>query len=197
MPSGPQWGRFPAYAHLWYLFGMVIAAFVVSLVALSVSALMGIRNLRMSQLSTSTKVLVDLFTEHRGKRLADAREFIHSEEFKSYDYKSGLKGMPEEKMLLVRDLAWFYDNLGVLVAYRVVDIRPVAGYLGGSVLDAWPRLLPIVKAERRGRVKAGCSDPGIWQNYFEYLYERIHESRTLDAARIHPQRRWYHVILGP
>lgn len=73
----------------------------------------------------STKVLIDMFNEHRSEHLASARTAGHTR-LKECDPKQVLAGLLDD----IRDLAWFYDNLGRLVHHGVVDIEPVSGYLG-------------------------------------------------------------------
>ncbi|QQM38060.1 hypothetical protein [Streptomyces liliifuscus] len=107
-----------------------VAALMVSVVALGVSGWASLRQLRLAQHANTLPVLVDLFREHRSVRLAGARQFVH-ERLPGCDLSAGLDGVPEAERELVRELAWFYDNLGALVAHGVVDIEPVSGYLGG------------------------------------------------------------------
>ncbi|MEU1519946.1 hypothetical protein ABZ490_48885 [Streptomyces sp. NPDC005811] len=127
-----------------------IAALVVSLLAFAVSGVVSLRQLRLSQHANALPVAVDLFREHRSVRLAQARTFVH-EELPGCDLGLGLEGLPEEGRDLVRELAWYYDNLGALVAHGVVDIDPVSGYLGGSVISVWEHMEPLVRAERARR----------------------------------------------
>jgi len=122
---------------------MEVAALVLSLVALVVSGAVSWRQLRLAQHANTLPVLVDLFREHRSVDLARARQFVH-EELPGCDVSAGLGGLPEGSRDLVRELAWFYDNLGALVAHGVIDIAPVFGYLGGSVISVWESLEPVV-----------------------------------------------------
>ncbi|OEJ21928.1 hypothetical protein AR457_39010 [Streptomyces agglomeratus] len=62
---------------------------------------------------------MDLFREHRSARLALARQFAH-DQLPGRDLSAGLAGLSEDEWSLVRDLAWFYDNLGALVMHEVV-----------------------------------------------------------------------------
>ncbi|MFI5795085.1 hypothetical protein [Streptomyces sp. NPDC051677] len=154
---------------------MEIAALVVSLLAFAVSGLVSLRQLRLSQHANALPVVVDLFREHRSARLAQARTFVH-EELPACNSALGLAGLPEEGRDLVRELAWYYDNLGALVAHGVVDIEPVSGYLGGSVISVWERMEPLVRAERTRRVENSLPDPDRWQVYFENLYHLVREA---------------------
>jgi hypothetical protein len=82
---------------------------------------------------------------------------------------------------------WYYDNLGALVAHKIVDIEPIAGYLGGSVVDMWTALEPLVRAERNLRLSA--SDPARWQLYFEHLALHVHKVPPAKSRPSLPRRR--------
>ncbi|MBV7246380.1 hypothetical protein [Streptomyces sp. MW-W600-10] len=102
-----------------------IAALVVSLVALAVTGAVSFRQLRLTEHANTLPLLVDLFREHRSVRWAQARQLVH-EQLSAYDLSAGLAGLPEDDRHLVRELAWFYDSHGALVAHGVVDIEPVS-----------------------------------------------------------------------
>src|ERR1041384_7629454 len=104
---------------------MELAALAISIVALTTSVLLGWRALMLSRQSNTMPVLIDLFREHRSDRLASARQFVHHQ-LGDYDLTKGLSELPEEKQTLVRELAWFYDNLGALIAHGIVDVAPVS-----------------------------------------------------------------------
>ncbi|MFC9555986.1 hypothetical protein ACFTWF_34780 [Rhodococcus sp. NPDC056960] len=173
---------------------MDVAAFILSLVALLATALVGYLTLHLTRQSTSTRVLIDLFTEHRSDRLAQARRYVN-EVLPTYSVgPQGLDQLPENDRLLVRDLCWFYDNLGVLVHYEVVDVVPIAGYLGGSVKDVWIKVKPWVEAERAKRLAAGSADAGRWQEYFEILYDKV-DAFDLPSFRSPLRLPWYKRIV--
>lgn len=114
-------------------------------------------------------VLVDLFREHRSDTLAKTREYVRALHTDAFDPDQGLAGLPQDMQVPVRELMWFYDNLGALVAHGIIDLDPVAGYLGGSVVGCWAKLEPLVLAEREERRRNGSTDPYRWQEYFENL----------------------------
>ncbi|MGW6272208.1 DUF4760 domain-containing protein [Streptomyces sp. NPDC055060] len=153
---------------------MEITALVVSVMALAVSGAVSFRQLRLTEHANTLPVLVDLFREHRTVRLAHARRIVNRR-LPAYDLSDRLEGLPEEERDLVRELAWYYDNLGALVAHGVVDIVPVSGYLGGSVTTCWEIMEPLVRAERTKRARNGLPDPNRWQEYFENLYHLVRE----------------------
>jgi hypothetical protein len=165
---------------------MNIAALVLSILAVSISVLVSYRQLTLARHSNTLPVLVDFFRDHRSDRLAEAREFIFND-LSNYDLSQGLAALPADKQQLVRELAWFYDNLGALVAHNVVDVAPVSGYLGVSVILTWEKLEPLVQAERTKRTPSGV-DPNRWQAYFENLYRLIRETPPPQARAA--QARW-------
>lgn len=164
---------------------MELAAVIISIVAVATSVLLGWRALTLSRQSNTMPVLIDLFREHRSDRLADARYFVHHQ-LDEYDLSKGLSELPEEKRSLIRDLAWFYDNLGALVTHGIIDVSPVSGYLGVSVLAVWEKMQPLIEAERVERQDS--FDPQRWQIYFENLYYLI-QNMPPEKARS-TQRLW-------
>lgn len=163
---------------------MALTAVIISVLAVITSVAIGWRALRIARHSNAMPVLIDLFREHRSERLAEARQFVYFD-FPQIDLSLGLDGLPEEKRTIVRDLAWFYDNLGTLVTHGVIDIEPVSGYLGQSVVIYWEIMEPLVLAERRKRQDY---DPDRWQIYFENLYHLIREKPPEKARSAQP--RW-------
>lgn len=164
---------------------MALAAVVISIVAVVASVVLGWRALTLTRHSNTMPVLIDLFREHRSERLAAARQFVYFD-LPACDLSLGMDGLPEDKKGLVRDLAWYYDNLGALVAHGVIDIAPVSGYLGQSVLLNWEIMQPLIQAERKKRQDS--YDPERWQIYFENLYHLIREQPPEKARS--GQRMW-------
>ncbi|MFF0734205.1 hypothetical protein ACFYVK_21575 [Streptomyces chartreusis] len=151
---------------------MEVAALVVSVVALAASGIVSVRQLRLTEHANTLPVLVDLFREHRSEQLAQARQLVF-DQLSGWDLSSGMEGLPEAERNLLRELAWFYDNLGALVTHDVVDIEPISGYLGGSVISVWEGMEPLVRVEREKRAHCGLPDADRWQAYFENLYHLV------------------------
>lgn len=149
---------------------MQFASLLVSILALLTSLGVASRQLRTSRTANSVSVLIGLFTEHRGHHLASARQIVFNDAA-SWQCDLGMAGVPEGQRDAVRDLMWFYDNLGALVVHGVVNIKPVSAYLGASVLGLWDHLKPIIEAERMRRRQGGLPDADRWQGYFELLHQ--------------------------
>ena len=148
-------------------------ALLVSFAAAALAYCFGRQQTLTARQANQIPALIDLFREHRSESLANARDFVGSAQLWKCDLSEGLAGLPQEMRVPVRELMWFYDNLGALVAHGIVDLEPVAGYLGGSVLVCWTRLEPLVDAERDRRRR--FPDPGRWQDYFENLNRLVDE----------------------
>jgi hypothetical protein len=160
-------------------------ALILSALALVVSLLAALRQLQLAKHANTLPMLIDLFREHRGSRLTEARRFV-SDDLQNYEMSYGLAGLPEYGRGLTQDLVRYYDNLGALVAHELVDLGPVAGYLGGSIIDMWNHVKPVVEAERSFR--RASADPTRWQAYFENLYLLVRETQPgLFRSRL---RRW-------
>ena len=146
----------------------------------------------MARQSNASKVLIDLFEEHRQQDLADARHYIHHS-LPNYDAEDlrthGLRHLPDDERRHVRDLMWLYDHIGLLVAYRYAELEPVAAYLGGSIVDTWAKTEPTVDGERRHRAITDSADPGRYQAYFQALAEEIAGTTVTDLRKLVKRRK--------
>jgi hypothetical protein len=158
-------------------------ALLVSLTAAVVAYYFGRRQSVTARQANQMPVLVDLFREHRSEKLANARAFVHTLGEGDFELGQGLAGLPADMQIGVRELMWFYDNLGALVAHGIVDLEPVAGYLGGSVMDCWTKLTPLVNGEREQRKVRRSGDPYRWQEYFQNLDALVREHGPERARR--------------
>jgi hypothetical protein len=155
-------------------------ALAISIIAVVLSSIVGLRALRLSRQANAMPMLINLFSEHRGARLSRARRFVYRD-LANLDVSQGLEGLPEEARELVRELGCFYDNMGALVAHGMVDLETVSGYLGGSIVPIWEAMLPLIRAERASRTI--FYDPSRWQAYFENLYLLVRGRPPAEARR--------------
>lgn len=176
-----------------FVISLTSAPSLITLVPASISAVVAIaacvvayrssrtsvRSLEVAQRSVASKVVVDLFAEHRSLPLREARGFLYHR-LDGYNPNQGLRQLPSDDRAAVESLAFFYDNLGLLVKLGYVDPEPVIGYLGGSARWAWERLAPYIDTERSFRSKH--PDPGRWQMYFEEFANQVPSSPSIDAT---------------
>lgn len=150
---------------------VAVASVIVAVVALLVSSAVARKQMGQERHSTQAAVLIDLLQEHRCAKMAAARRFVYRE-LGQRDLSHGMDSLPETERELVRDLMCFYDILGVIVAYDVIDVDPVVDQLGGSVIDMWSALAPLIATERSRR-GGQVADPGRWHCYFEQLASSV------------------------
>ena len=144
---------------------MQLTALILSLLAFAVSLGVARQQLSLARHANSLPVLTAMFKEHRDPELADVRSFLH-QAAGTADPTMGFAAFGDRRQGVLQ-LAWYYDNLGALVAHDVIDVAPVAGYLGGAMLDVWRILEPFIITERASR--SSSPDAGRWQQYFENL----------------------------
>lgn len=91
--------------------------------------------------SKSLQAVVEIFREHRDAQQVSARHWIRDElrdrlggASLSTDGFRSLTELEKERILRV---AFFYDDIGVMVARRIIELDLVSGYLGTSVLEIW------------------------------------------------------------
>jgi len=169
---------------------MEIWALVVSVAALAVSVAVAIRQLRLARHTNSVPVLVDMFREHRGHELAETRVFVH-EKLRLMDQEDGLASVPSDWRERVRDLLWFYDNLGVLVIHNIVDADVVSGYLGAAATSVWQSTQRLIVAERDRRRPDSPVDPERWQAYFELMVREFAVHSPSSARSAPSQTPWW------
>jgi hypothetical protein len=155
---------------------VALSASGVTVVALLASIVVSRRQLRLARQANALPAVVQLFEDSRNE-LWGAREFVNNSSFVAagFPVDDGFDGLPEE----VKRLAWYYDQLGALVAHDIIDVELVSGYIGGSMRMTWERLRPYIETERRRR--ASSPDPMRWQEYFENLAALIDESPPAKA----------------
>ncbi|MEV7626793.1 hypothetical protein [Actinoplanes sp. NPDC089786] len=123
-------------------------AVVVAVVALSVTALLAIRQMRTSAAGYALPVVLQMFDQFRGEEFFAAREYVLDVLAKEFDPPLPFRDLPPEVRSQVRMVAGRYDDLGKLVAHRVVDPELVIGGNGTAIRQVWAAVAPFVRQER-------------------------------------------------
>jgi hypothetical protein len=143
---------------------VALAALVVSAAAVAISA----RQLREAHRANTFPATVDLFREYRSAEMVAARRLLAAK-LKTLDSATGIRGLPDDVAQAALKVSHYLDNLGVQVAYGLIDAKVVAGFLGDSTLRLWGELRPFVVQERTFR------SPGAYLQYFEHLAATLKE----------------------
>jgi len=141
-------------------------ALSVSVLALTMSTLLALRQLRTTRASgqdaNHTQVLLRLNGEYRTDEFQASEEFVLERLAEEHDPELGIGRLPAEARRHVRRVGHYYADYGMLAALPTVDSDRIVGVVHFRVREAWVALEPYVKAERRDRGNS------YWR-YFEHL----------------------------
>jgi hypothetical protein len=121
-------------------FGSVLIA----LIALVLSA-------RQTRRQNLLPVALDVFRESRTEEWFRARDWVVTRLAAEHSPDKGVSGLPEPARERVRRVVFFYDNLGVFVAYKVIGQDLAIGFHGVGMNEAWFVLEPYIRREREIR----------------------------------------------
>ncbi len=156
---------------------MATAALIVALIALvvaAISAFISARQLREAMRANAFPAVVDLFREYRSAEMVAARRLLSSK-LPELEPVEGIQGLPDEVASAAIKVGNYLDNLGVLIARRLLDPEVAAGFLGDSALRLWRELSPFIQRERELR------SPAAYQEYFEHLAVTLEEVQPTRA----------------
>lgn len=160
---------------------MIIASFIVSLLALAGSLGIGIRQLQMSRGASHLNLSMAFFGQYFDGGFADSEEFVHAEIAGFDDGECTLFTLPEAARMHAVKVANLYQMLGHLSACGVIDGKTFRYMLGVNAVRSWRALSPFIL---RGR----SADPGgVGYRFFEDLAARcamIDSSATMRRFRL-------------
>lgn len=135
----------------------VVAA--ISVITVVVSAFFALRQLRLSQRANHTLVAIELLTRDR---MSDA--FLDSQQFVLTELRTACPpGMPVSQLPVdarkhVNRIALYYNGLGQMLAFKVVEPALLLGTGGYRAREAWTTLEPYILAERAARGESYLSN---------------------------------------
>ncbi len=142
-------------------FSLVLS--VISLVTSIVSAIIVYQQKRISRQTNMLPILVDMFKEFRSFEFKRHQFYIYNQlRQECKPEETGFRNLPEAAASHVLPVSHYFDNLGVLVAMGVVDMKVVLGFVGGSIESTWAALKPYILRERELRAST-------YQEHFEHL----------------------------
>ncbi|MDG4774824.1 hypothetical protein [Solwaraspora sp. WMMD792] len=150
-----------------------LAAIVLSVVSLTVSVVLAVRQNRTASAGYALPVVLEIFDQFRTQEFFDAREYIFDRLNQEYDPPVAYSDLPGRVRMRVRTVAGRYDDLGKLVAHGIVDEKLIIGSNGTAIRRVWECVAPFVLAER---AKTGAA---TWR-YLEDLAGRA--ARTPPTA---------------
>jgi hypothetical protein len=108
-------------------------------------------SVRQSRRQNLLPIALDIFRESRSPEWSRARDWVITSLVTEHSPDQGVSGLPEPARQRVRQVVFFYDNLGVFVAYNVIGQDLAIGFHGVGLSEAWSVLEPYIRRERENR----------------------------------------------
>jgi len=155
---------------------MALAIAILALVVAVISAVISARELREARKANALPAAIDLFREFRDPAFVTDRRLL-LRELKNCDPEGGMSGLPDGVNQAAFRVSHYLDNVGVLVAHKLIDPEIAVSFLGGSALSIWEALKEFI---RRERVLRSFDD---YQMHFEHLVATV-DALQLDSGRM-------------
>jgi hypothetical protein len=152
-----------------------IITVVISVVSLAVSGGLVLRQTRIARDGYALPVVLDVFARFRTEEFFTSYQYVLHRFRDEVPEPVALTGLPPDARAHVRVVAGLYDDLGQLVAHRIVREELVIGARGDSVLRVWDIVAPYVYEDRRVR--------GV--NQWVYLEDLAARAARTPASAIH------------
>jgi len=143
-----------------------IISLIISVIALVTSVAVAVQQINIAKQSNFLPILIDMFSEFRSPKFKRHLYYVTQRLSKEHNSKKGFQNLPEPARTHVITVSHFFDNLGVIVANKIVDEKLVISFMGESIYSAWQALEPFIKRERELRNSE-------YQEYFEDLVVRV------------------------
>jgi hypothetical protein len=121
--------------------------------------------------ANSLPVASDVFKEFRSQEFQDHLRKVWDNAPKNAP-EGGFKSLPDDWRDSAYTVAYFFEYLGVLVAYKLVPEEIVIDFSANLLVRTWRALAPIIQKERTYREKSYTSDISISKGFvrhFEHL----------------------------
>ena len=129
---------------------ITISTIAISIVSLTVSGFLALRQMRTATDGYALPVVLQVFSRFRTQEFYEAQQYIF--EHLNQDHEAcPYTDLPDEHRSKVRMVAGLYDDLGKLVAHGIVKEELIIGSNGVQARRIWEAIEPFVLAERELR----------------------------------------------
>lgn len=152
----------------------------ISGIAIIVSMMSVFYSVVIAKKANSLQIMIDLFREFRSYEFKEASRYVIENLEKDCDPKDGYWQLKVDSRKHVLKVSHFFNNVGALVSYGIVEEDLIIGYMSITILMVWDKLYPFLENERARRFeKYGF---GIeYQEHFEDLVCRA-KKKPLSVA---------------
>jgi hypothetical protein len=149
-----------------------IAAWVsvpVALAGVLVAIFFSSRQVRLARLQNLSPVILEAFREARTAEWFEARDWVVKNlPCDEISPRNGVSRQLDDVRWNMRRVGFFYDNLGVFVAHRIVSEDLIIGFFGVGLTEVWGVMEPYIRAEAGHRNMR-------YMGYFEDLVVRTRD----------------------
>ncbi|MEU4523567.1 hypothetical protein AB0F52_33240 [Amycolatopsis sp. NPDC024027] len=166
-----------------------IVSLLVSVGALVAAIWSTFRSRDSSMKANSLRVTTEVFQKVGSAEFREhlARIMRGPEEVPSQN--GGIEALAPEYRDSVYSVCYFFDYLGVLLAFGLIERDLVIGSLGTHIVRTWSLLEPHIVAEREHRSQAYPADaPAGFLRYFESLVALVRRSGGRSAGEVITRR---------
>lgn len=148
-----------------------------SFIALLASALLAHRQVKVATHGNTVPIIVEFFREGREPTFLEASQYILKRLEAEHSTDLGVKSLPEDALLHVLRVGGWYEDVGKLVVFGILDESIAIGSVGIGIERTWEVMRPYIYKERE------LSKSQFWI-FFEDLAYRcsINPPRKVRAA---------------
>ncbi|GID91412.1 hypothetical protein ACFQFC_10555 [Amorphoplanes digitatis] len=141
-----------------------VATLIVSVAALAISGWAAARQLRLVRGSSDLKLTAEILVGRFGsKEFQVDQRYVLERLGQDHDPALGIGGLPEPAAAAAWNVAFMYENLGLMLVFGLVDRRIVLSIGNYRIQRSWEALEPFIRAERSLR-------DAPFMNFFENAY---------------------------
>jgi hypothetical protein len=156
---------------------MITASFIVSLLALAGSLVIGIRQIQTSRGASHLNLSMAFLSQYFDGGFADSEEFVQTQISRFDDGTCTLLTLPEAARIHAIKVAGLYQMLGHLSVSSVIDGDTFRYLLGVNAVKSWQALSPFIL---RGR---GTDPSSVGYRFFEDLAARCAKIDSATTVR--------------
>jgi hypothetical protein len=150
---------------------------IVSLIITLIAVMVAVWHVRAvavaAERANSLPVASDVFKEFRSQEFQDhLRKVWDNAPRNANAPEDGFQSLPDDWRDSAYTVAYFFEYLGVLVAYKIVPDEIVIDFSANLLVRTWRALEPLIQKERTYREKSYTSDISISKGFvrhFEHL----------------------------
>ncbi|WP_371567052.1 DUF4760 domain-containing protein [Streptomyces canus] len=125
-----------------------LVALFISICAVAISVIFGMRQLAIARHANYIPALLDLLSEFRKVEFHEKYNFVCVRLREEHSPELGLSGLPIEVKEIVYSVLYFFQTIAKLYALEVLSEEVVMGMVRGRVVMMWRAIEPYVIKER-------------------------------------------------